>query len=81
MRVGLTPIRGVVSALATGMPTQRVESGPDGSYSISLPSIGTLIFGLKSTNGDLRPALLVVGFVFIPAAIVAWFMPDHEAVE
>jgi len=44
MRRGLTPVRGVVTALATGMPTQRVESGPDGSYSIALPSQGTLIF-------------------------------------
>ncbi len=44
LRKGLTPVRGVVTALATGMPTQRVESGPDGSFSIILPSTGTLIF-------------------------------------
>ena len=44
LRKGLTPTRGVVTALATGMPTQRVESGPDGSFSIALPSTGTLIF-------------------------------------
>lgn len=44
LRKGLTPVRGVVTALATGMPTQRVESGPDGSFSITLPATGTLIF-------------------------------------
>ncbi len=44
MRRGLTPTRGVVTALATGMPTQRVETGPDGAYTIQLPSGGTLIF-------------------------------------
>ena len=44
LRKGLTPMRGVVTALATGMPTQRVESAADGSYSIALPATGTLIF-------------------------------------
>ena len=50
MRKGLTPIRGTVTALATGMPTQRVESAADGSFSIALPSTGTLIF--EATDCD-----------------------------
>jgi hypothetical protein len=41
---GLTPIRGVVTAIAPGKATQRVETGPDGRYALTLPAAGTLIF-------------------------------------
>ena len=64
-------------------PTLLRTTGAGFCYNIGriAAAIGTIIFGLKSTNGDLRPALLVVGFLFIPATVIAWFMPDHEAIS
>ena len=44
LRKGLTPMRGVVSALATGMPTRRIETGADGAFELTVPSTATLIF-------------------------------------
>ena len=39
---------------------------------------GTLYFGLFTPVGDYRDALLSSGWLFIPAAIVAIFLPDVE---
>ncbi|HLX60318.1 MAG TPA: hypothetical protein VKX17_03455 [Planctomycetota bacterium] len=44
LRRNLTPMRGVVTALAAGMPTRRVETGPDGAYDFKVPASATLIF-------------------------------------
>jgi MFS family permease len=38
--------------------------------------LGTVFFGLFSTVGDYRLALLYAGFLFIPAAAVAWMLPE-----
>jgi MFS family permease len=39
---------------------------------------GTVIFGLFSKVGDYRVALLCAGSLFVPAALVAWRLPDLE---
>jgi MFS family permease len=38
--------------------------------------LGTVVFGLFSHVGDSRLAMLFAGFLFIPAAGIAWLMPD-----
>ncbi|MBI3675182.1 MAG: MFS transporter, partial [Proteobacteria bacterium] len=38
--------------------------------------LGTVLFGLFSKVGDYRLALLYAGFLFIPAAGVAWMLPE-----
>jgi MFS family permease len=38
--------------------------------------LGTVFFGLFSKVGDHRQALLCAGLLFVPAAAVAWLMPD-----
>ncbi len=61
-------------------PTLLRTTGAGFSYNIGriFAAIGTLVFGVWSKVGDLRPALLVVGFLFLPAVIVAWMMPDLD---
>ena len=38
--------------------------------------LGTVFFGLFSKVGDYRIALLSAGFLFLPAAAVAWMLPE-----
>jgi hypothetical protein len=38
--------------------------------------LGTVLFGLFSKVGDYRLAILYAGFLFVPAAAVAWMMPE-----
>ena len=38
-------------------------------------AFGTVFFGLFSTVGDYRKALFYAGFLFLPAAIIALFLP------
>lgn len=38
--------------------------------------LGTVFFGLFSRVGDYRLALLYAGFLFLPAAGIAWMMPE-----
>ena len=44
-------------------------------------AFGTVYFGLFAKVGDFRTPLLYAGFLFVPAMIVAWFLPDHEKIE
>jgi hypothetical protein len=37
---------------------------------------GTVIFGMFSKVGDYRIALLCAGSLFLPAALIAWRLPD-----
>jgi MFS family permease len=39
---------------------------------------GTVYFGLLNKVGDFRTPLFYAGFLFLPAMVVAWFMPDHD---
>jgi MFS family permease len=43
--------------------------------------LGTVLFGLVSKVGDYRLALLYAGFLFIPAAAVAWLLPEAPEEE
>ena len=40
--------------------------------------IGTVFFGLFSRIGDYRLALVYAGLLFLPAAVVAWSLPELE---
>jgi MFS family permease len=43
--------------------------------------LGTVLFGLFSKVGDHRLALLYAGFLFLPAAGIAWLLPELTDVE
>jgi len=43
--------------------------------------LGTVLFGLVSKVGDYRLALLYAGFLFVPAAGVAWMLPEAPEEE
>jgi hypothetical protein len=38
-------------------------------------AIGTVFFGLFSKVGDYRMALMLASFLFLPAALYAWWLP------
>ena len=59
-------------------PTLLRTTGAGFSYNIGriFAAIGTVVFGLFAKVGDFRLALLVVGFLFLPAMVVAWMMPE-----
>jgi MFS family permease len=44
-------------------------------------AVGTVFFGLFSSVGDYRIALICAGFLFLPAAIVAWRLPELAHVD
>jgi MFS family permease len=39
-------------------------------------AVGTVLFGLFTKVGDYRIALICAGFLFLPAAIIAWWLPE-----
>ena len=39
-------------------------------------AVGTVVFGLFSKVGDYRIALICAGSLFLPAAIIAWWLPE-----
>jgi MFS family permease len=59
-------------------PTLLRTTGAGFCYNIGriAAAAGTILFGIYSNLKDLRAALLVVSFLFIPAAIIAWFLPE-----
>jgi hypothetical protein len=59
-------------------PTLLRTTGSGFCYNIGriAAAFGTVFFGLYSNVTDLRRTLLMVSFLFIPAAIVALFLPD-----
>lgn len=61
-------------------PTLLRTTGAGFCYNIGriFAAIGTVVFGLYAKVGDFRSALLVVGFLFLPAMAVAWVMPDLD---
>ncbi|MFM8704437.1 MAG: MFS transporter [Planctomycetia bacterium] len=42
---------------------------------------GTVFFGIFSVPGDLRPVLFAAGFVFLPATVAAFFLPELPATD
>jgi MFS family permease len=64
-------------------PTLLRTTGAGFSYNIGriFAAIGTITFGLTAKAGDFRIALLCMAFLFLPAMLIAWMMPDlpdHE---
>ena len=59
-------------------PTLLRTTGAGFCYNIGriAAAAGTVFFGLFSKVGDFRTALLYAGFLFVPAGIMALFMPD-----
>jgi predicted MFS family arabinose efflux permease len=39
-------------------------------------AVGTVVFGLFTKVGDYRTALICAGFLFLPAAMIAWWLPE-----
>lgn len=44
-------------------------------------AVGTVVFGLFSSVGDYRFALLCAGLLFVPATLIAWRLPDLSDAE
>ena len=59
-------------------PTLLRSTGAGFCYNIGriAAGLGTVFFGLFSKVGDYRTALLYSAFLFIPATIVAWLLPE-----
>jgi hypothetical protein len=59
-------------------PTLLRTTGAGFCYNIGrvAAGFGIVFFGLFSQVGDYRLALLYAGFLFIPAAVAACFLPD-----
>jgi MFS family permease len=59
-------------------PTLLRTTGAGFCYNIGriAAGVGTVVFGLFSKVGDYRLALFWAGFLFLPAAVIALFMPE-----
>lgn len=59
-------------------PTLLRTTGAGFCYNIGriAAAVGTLFFALYSQVSDFRTALFVTGFLFVPAAVVAAFLPE-----
>ena len=59
-------------------PTLLRTTGAGFCYNIGriAAGLGTVFFGLFATVGDYRLALIYASFLFLPAAVIAWFMPQ-----
>ena len=63
-------------------PTLLRTTGAGFSYNIgrTIAAFGTVFFGLLSTLGNHRAALFYASFLFLPAAVVALFLPETRDV-
>lgn len=59
-------------------PTLLRTTGAGFCYNIGriAAGLGTVVFGLFSQVGDYRLALAYAGWLFLPAAAIAWLLPD-----
>lgn len=64
-------------------PTLLRTTGAGFSYNIGriVAAGGTILFGLFSQVGDYRLTLLYAAILFLPAAALAWFLPDVRGGE
>lgn len=62
-------------------PTLLRTTGAGFSYNIGriVAAAGTIFFGLFSQVGDYRQTLLIAGFLFLPAALIACYLPEPRA--
>jgi hypothetical protein len=58
-------------------PTLLRTTGAGFCYNIgrTVAAFGTVFFGLFSKVGDHRAALFYAGFLFLPAAVISFFLP------
>jgi hypothetical protein len=61
-------------------PTLLRTTGAGFCYNIGrvVSAAGVVAFGLAGTVGNYRATLLLAGGLFLPAALVARFLPDHR---
>lgn len=61
-------------------PTLLRTTGAGFCYNIGrmTAAFGTVFFGLFSSVGDHRAALWYAGWLFLPATVVAWFLPPRK---
>jgi MFS family permease len=59
-------------------PTLLRSTGAGFSYNFGrvAAGVGTVVFGLSTHVGDFRMAIVYAGFLFLPAAAIAWMMPE-----
>ena len=59
-------------------PTLLRTTGAGFCYNIGriAAGLGTVFFGLFAKVGDYQVALLYASFLFLPAAVISWFMPE-----
>jgi MFS family permease len=64
-------------------PTLLRTTGAGFCYNIGriAAAAGTVVFGLAFSVGDIRQALFYDAFLFLPAAVLSWFMPELSAEE
>ena len=64
-------------------PTLLRTTGAGFSYNIGriVAAAGTIVFGLFAQVGDYRLTLLYAGLLFLPAAVIACFLPDLPRAE
>lgn len=64
-------------------PTLLRTTGAGFGYNIGriVAAGGTIFFGIFNKVGDYRTALLYAGFLFLPAALIALLLPEHDADE
>lgn len=63
-------------------PTLLRTTGAGFCYNIGrlAAAAGTVYFGLFAKVGNFGDPLFYAGFLFIPAMVIAWFLPDHDPV-
>jgi hypothetical protein len=61
-------------------PTLLRTTGAGFCYNIgrAVAAFGTVFFGLSSNFGNYRTALFIAGFLFLPAALFALFLPQTK---
>jgi MFS family permease len=80
--VGIGVSQGVFALFTMYMPplfpTLLRTTGAGFCYNIGriAAGLGTVFFGLFSQVGDYRLALFYAGFLFVPAAAIAWLLPE-----
>jgi MFS family permease len=59
-------------------PTLLRTTGAGFCYNIGriAAGVGTVVFGLFAKVGDYRLAIFFAGFLFVPAAAIAWILPE-----
>jgi MFS family permease len=64
-------------------PTLLRTTGAGFCYNIGriAAAAGTVVFGLAAPIGDVRFALVAAATLFLPAALIAWFLPEPPTAE